>query len=124
MMVVREAPLADPNDIFQKAFLDELVKIGAEEEQRISNKDRVIQALKTIGIAGAGSAAGMGAAYLTEQAFPQFMHAAKPVKPGYVRAVQIGLPILGAVGLSLGTKYRRMVDEGLMGTSSKDERRT
>ncbi len=123
-MDAREGQLADLNQTMQTALLDELLKIGAESEQKVSNKERVLSALKTIGLASAGSAAGYGAAQLAEHAFPQFMHAQKPVKPGYVRAVQIGLPILGAVGLSLGNKYRQMVDQGLMGTASQDERRT
>lgn len=104
------------------ALLDEIVKIGEDVEQRSSNSDRFIQALKTIGVAGLGGAAGLGAAGLMEHAFPKFMQAQAPVQSAYVKAVQIGLPILGAVGLSLGNKYRQLVDKGLSGNNSNDSR--
>lgn len=100
------------------ALLDEIVKIGEASE----NRDRIVSALKTIGIAGLGGAAGLGAANLMEHAFPKFMQAQKPVQSAYVKAVQIGLPILGAVGLSLGNKYRQLVDSGLSGNPSNDSR--
>lgn len=110
--------------IDHRAILDELVKIGEDAGQQSAGRDRLVQALKTVGIAALGSAAGYGTAGLLEQAFPKFMHAAKPVRPGYVKAVQIGLPILGALGLSLGSKYRQMVDQGLTGNTTSNDRRT
>lgn len=105
------------------AFLEELVKIGEDAAQG-GNKDRLIRALKTIGLASVGGAAGVGVAGLVEKAFPSFMQAQKPVQSGYVRAVQIGLPILGAMSLSLGSKYRQMVDDGLAGKPPENDRRT
>lgn len=105
--------------INHNALLDEIVKIGESAENQLSNRDRLISALKTVGIAGVGGAAGLGAANVVERAFPGFMQATKPVKSNYVRAVQIGLPILGAIGLSLGNKYRQLVDQGLSGRSNK-----
>lgn len=104
--------------IDHRALLDEVVKIGEAGE----NKDRLVSALKTIGVAGLGGAAGFGAANLLEHAFPRFMQAQKPVQSAYVKAVQIGLPILGAVGLSLGNKYRQLVDKGLSGNPPNDSR--
>lgn len=101
------------------ALLDEIVKIGESVENKVSNRDKLVSALKTIGIAGAGGALGMGAAHTIERAFPEFMQATKPVKSNYVRAVQIGLPILSGVGLSLGNKYRQLVDQGLSGNNKK-----
>jgi len=104
--------------IDHKALLDEIVKIGENN----SAKDQFISALKTIGIAGLGGMTGLGAANLLEHAFPKFMQAQKPVQSSYVKAVQIGLPILGAVGLSLGNKYRQLMDKGLSGNNSNDSR--
>lgn len=108
--------------INHRSLLDELVKIGEDAEQQSSNRDRLVGALKTIGLASLGAAAGHGAAGMVEQVFPRFMHAAKPVQPGYVKAVQIGLPILGALSLSLGSKYREKVNEGLSGKPPNDRR--
>lgn len=108
--------------IDHRAILDELIKIGEDAVQHSTNRDRLVGALKTVGLAGLGGAAGLGAAGLVQHAFPKFMHAAKPVQPGYVKAVQIGLPILGALSLSLGNKYRQKVDEGLAGTPQNDGR--
>lgn len=108
--------------INHRALLDEIVKIGEDAQQSSSRRDQLVGALKTIGIASLGTAAGVGAAGLAETMFPKFMHAAKPVRPGYVKAVQIGLPILGAIGLSLGNKYRQKVDEGLNGRNPNDRR--
>ena len=105
--------------IDHRALLDEVVKIGEAAEQKVSNRDRLVSALKTIGVAGAGGALGFGAAHAMEKAFPEFMQATKPVKSNYVKAVQIGLPILSAVGLSLGNKYRQLVDQGLSGNTKK-----
>ena len=105
--------------IDHRAVLDEIIKIGESVDTKISNRDKLVSALKTVGIAGAGGALGVGAAHAMERAFPEFMQATKPVKSNYVRAVQIGLPILSAVGLSLGSKYRQLVDQGLSGTNKK-----
>lgn len=102
------------------ALLNELIKIGEDAQQHSSNRDRLIQALKTVGLAGLGIAAGHGTAHMVEQAFPKFMQAQKPVKSSYVRAVQFGLPILGAVGLGLGSRYQKKVHEGLTGTAPQD----
>lgn len=110
--------------INHRSLLDELVKIGEAAEQQSSGRDQLVGALKTMGLASLGAAAGHGAAGAVEHAFPKFMHAAKPVQPGYVRAVQIGLPILGALSLSLGSKYRQKVDEGLSGKPSPNDGRT
>ena len=104
--------------IDHKALLDEIVKIGEDS----NNRDRFVSALKTIGVAGLGGMTGLGAANILEHAFPKFMQAQKPVQSAYVKAVQIGLPILGAVGLSLGNKYRQLVDKGLSGNHSNDSR--
>lgn len=110
--------------INHRALLDEIVKIGEANQQQVSNKDRLISALKTVGIAAVGGAAGHGAANLMEHAFPRFMQAQKPVQSSYVKAVQIGLPILGALGLSLGNKYRHLVDQGLSGNSMQNDSRS
>lgn len=108
--------------INHRALLDELVKIGEDAEQGSANRDRLVSALKTIGLASLGAAAGHGAAGLAETVFPKFMHAAKPVQPAYVKAVQIGLPILGGLSLSLGNKYREKVTQGISGKSPNDRR--
>lgn len=110
--------------INHRALLDELVKIGEDAEQHSSGRDKLVGALKTIGLASLGAAAGHGAASLVETAFPKFMHAQKPVQAGYVKAVQIGLPILGALSLSLGSKYREKVTEGLFGNSPPNDGRS
>lgn len=104
--------------INHRSLLDEIIKIGEANE----NKDRLVSALKTIGLASVGGAAGYGAANLMEHAFPRFMQARKPVQSSYVKAVQIGLPILSAVGLSLGNKYRQLMDKGLSGNNTNDRR--
>ncbi len=110
--------------IDHRALLDELVKIGESTEQGSQNRDRMVGALKTIGLASLGAVAGHGAADLMGHAFPKFMQATKPVQAGAVKAVQIGLPILGALSLSLGSKYREKVTEGLSGSSPSNVRRT
>ena len=96
-------------------LLDELVKIGAEEERRVSNKERVKGALKTIALAGLGSAAGYGIARGAQKLMPKYFLAGKPVTEKMMGAAKIGLPILGFAGGILGSRYRTAVDEGMFG---------
>ena len=96
-------------------LLDELVKIGAEAERRVSNKQRVLNALKTIGLAGLGSAAGYGVATGAQRLVPKLFLAGKPVTRKMLGAAKIGLPILGFAGGILGSRYRTAMDEELFG---------
>lgn len=96
-------------------LLDEIVKIGSESERRVSNKEQVREALKTIGMAGLGSAAGYGVAVGAQKIAPKFLLAGKPVTAKMLSAAKIGLPILGFAGGILGSRYRTAMDEGMFG---------
>jgi hypothetical protein len=100
-------------DTAPAALLDELVKIGEDAEKTESNKDRVLKALGTIGIAAAGGALGHGAGIALRRYYP-------PPTKGVLRTVQIGLPILGGIGVALGGRYQKEIREGLFGKESKD----
>jgi len=104
-------------------LLDELVKIGSEEEKKLSNKEQVRQALKTIGLAGLGSATGYGVAMGAQKVAPKFFLAGKPVTRKMLSAAKIGLPILGFAGGILGSRYRTAVDEGMFGPKPKTNAR-
>lgn len=102
------------------AVLDELVKIGEAEAKR-NNRKAVLEAAKSVGLAGLGAGAG-AAAYQGLLSVPKirnFMEARGPMTKGRLRAVQIGLPTLGVLGGILGDRYRRKMTEGLSGKSPK-----
>lgn len=105
-------------------LLDEIVKIG-EAESRSPNRDQIVQALKTIGLAAAGSGVGWGVAKGVQKIAPRFLLAKKPVTKKMMDRAQIGLPILGGLGGILGSRYRGAVDEGMFGKpkSSSNARR-
>lgn len=98
------------------ALLDELVKIGEDADQRESNKKRILRAAGTAALAGLGTGAGV---YAAKRLVP---HLPAPTKK-VVRAVQIGLPIMGGTAMFLGSRYRKKIDEGLSPKSSQDGRR-
>lgn len=109
----------------QVALLDELSKIG--ESQQESNKQRVLRALKTVGLAATGSAIGEGAYQLAKHKSPKFEAFLKAKKPHTRRAVRlatIGIPTLTALGLILGSRYRQKLDEGLSPKPTPNARRT
>ena len=106
----------------QSALLDELVKIGDDAEKRLSNKQRIRQALKTIGFAGAGAGIGYGIAEGLEAAIPRLFLAKKPVTKGMLQAAKITLPILGMAGGILGSRYRRHMDEEMFGSAPNARR--
>jgi len=95
-------------------LLDEIVKIG-EAESSTPNRDQIIKALKTIGLAAAGSGVGWGLAKGLQKAAPHFLLAKKPVTQKTLGRAPIGLPILWGIGGILGSRYRGAVDEGMFG---------
>lgn len=95
-------------------LLDEIVKIGSAEAKS-ANRDQILKALKTIGLAAAGSGAGWGVAKGLQKIAPRFLLAQKPVTQEMLSKAQIGLPILGGIGGILGSRYRSAVDEGMFG---------
>lgn len=103
-------------------LLDEIVKIG-EVEQKSSNKKQILQALKTIGLAAAGSGVGYGIAKGIQRLAPRFFLAQKPVMQEMVNKAHIGLPILGGLAGILGSRYRTALDEGMFGPPPKSDAR-
>ena len=103
-----------------EGLFSELVKIGEDAAKR-NNRKAVIDAIKTVGVAGAGAGAG-AAAYqglLSVPKIRKFLEAKGPITKGKLRAVQLGLPTLGAVGGILGGRYRKKMHEAMSGKSPK-----
>lgn len=105
-------------------LLDEIAKIGSAEAKN-ANREQILKALKTIGLAAAGSGIGWGVARGLQKVAPHFLLAKKPVTQKMLGRAQIGLPIMGGLGGILGSRYRSAVDEGMFGKpkSSTNARR-
>jgi hypothetical protein len=105
------------------ALFDEIVKIGADADS-FRERHPVLNALKQTGIAALGTGAGLGGAYALEQTSlgQKILKAKKPASVRTLRGVQIALPILGALALTLGSRYRREMDKQLFGDAPNDRR--
>ena len=113
-------------DIAPAALLDELVKIGEAAEEKADRRERLIKAMKAVGIASAGGAAGIGGAMALEQipAVRKFMRAKKPVSRAALWATRLGLPILGGLAITLGARHKKKLDEAMSSATPKNGLRT
>jgi hypothetical protein len=110
----------------QTALLDELTKIGEASTKVEPNKERLRRALKTIGLAAAGTGLGLGAfeAVKLHPGARKFLYAQKPVTRNMLRAAAISIPTLAVLGQILGSRYRKKADEGLSAKPTPNARRT
>jgi hypothetical protein len=115
------------SDAAPAALLDELVKIGEDANEKANRKDRLIRAMKAVGISAAGGAAGIGGAMALEgipSPISRFLKAQKPVSQAALWGIRLGLPILGGLALTLGARHKKKLDEEMSGVTPNDVRRT
>ncbi len=91
--------------LVKQAFFDELIKIASEKEA--PKKSGIGKALRTMGVAAAGSALGYGTAELLSKNMKFF---SEPTE-ARARAARIILPILSGAAVTLADRYRQKINE-------------
>lgn len=96
-------PYLDERFIKRAAFLDELVKISEEQTQ----PGGFGRALRAMGVAATGGAAGYGAAELMSRKMKFFTQP----NENRARAARIILPILSGAAITLADRYRQRMNQ-------------
>lgn len=111
------------SDAAPAALLDELVKIGEAAEEKSQRRDRLIRAMKAVGLSAGGAAVGIGAAEALRgipSPISRFLNANKPVSRGALLAARIGLPILGGLAITLGARHKKKLDDEMSSAAPKN----
>lgn len=110
-------------DTAPAALLDELVKIGEAAEEKAQKRERLLRAMKAVGISAAGAAAGVGGAMALEgipSPISRFLKAEKPVSQVALWGARLGLPILGGLAITLGARHKKKLDDEMSSAAPKN----